>query len=60
MQMPCLSLFAQSYKGNIAMGRVYTDTFREVDYATCWTFWHLYGVMWRVTLTPRRYASFLL
>ena len=38
------------------MGRVWTDIVRAVDYATCWIVWHLYGVMWRVTLTPRRYA----
>ena len=42
--MPFLKFrFAQNYKGNIAMGRVWTDTFRAVDYATCWIFWHLYG-----------------
>ena len=50
------SLFVQNYKENIAMDRVWTSTFREVDYATCRIFWHLYGVIWRVTLTPRRYA----
>ena len=38
------------------MRRVWTSTFRAVDYAICWIFWDLYGVIGRVTLTPRRYA----
>ena len=33
-----------------------TSTFQAVVHASCWISWHLYGVIWRVTLTPRRFA----
>ena len=38
------------------MDRLSTSSFQAVVHASCWMSWHLYGVIWSVTLTPRRFA----
>ena len=54
--MPFLKFICTNYKGNIAMDLFLTSSFQVVVHASSWISCHLAGVIWSITLTPRRFA----